>query len=81
MKDEEIKVDYVLDCKGKLCPWPQAKIVKKMKEMQPGETLEVLATDESSPKETEILLNRRGEEYLSSTQDKDGVYHIFVRKS
>lgn len=73
-------VDYILDVKGLLCPEPQLQLARQLKEMQPGETLEFLATDESSPRETEILLKARGHEYISSTIDPDGVYHILIRK-
>jgi len=41
--------DVVLDCKGMVCPLPIAKVQQKVRDMKPGQTLEVTADCESFP--------------------------------
>ena len=37
--------DYTLDARNSLCPMPVIKTQNKVKELQPGDTLEVTSTD------------------------------------
>lgn len=45
---EAIKADATLDCFGLLCPMPIVKTANKVKEIQIGQVLEILATDRKS---------------------------------
>ena len=40
-----MKADRTLDCVGLYCPMPIVKTSQEIKEMQPGEVLEVIADD------------------------------------
>ena len=40
-----MKADKTLDCVGLYCPMPIYKTAQKMKELKPGEVLEIVADD------------------------------------
>jgi TusA-related sulfurtransferase len=42
---EVIEADVTLDCTGLFCPQPVIRTAARVKEMQAGQVLEVLATD------------------------------------
>lgn len=76
----KIKADEVLDCVGLYCPMPIAHTAKRMKEMKPGQVLEVLADDKGIKEDMPNWCRMTGNEFLG-IEEKDGVYHVFVRKS
>ena len=42
---EEIKIDKTMDLKGLPCPMPVVKVNKGIKDVEIGQTIEVLSTD------------------------------------
>jgi tRNA 2-thiouridine synthesizing protein A len=68
-----------LDVKGKACPIPVVKTAKAMKEMQPGEVLEVLATDPGVEADMHAWTKQTGNELVSISQD-EGVFRVLLRK-
>jgi len=65
----------VLDVKGLGCPVPILRANRAVKEMIPGDTLEVLATDSDAPQDFEIFCNTTGHKFLGC-QKHDGVFVI-----
>jgi tRNA 2-thiouridine synthesizing protein A len=68
-----------VDVKGKACPIPVVKTAKAMKEMRPGEVLEVLATDPGVEPDMHAWAKQTGNELISIDQD-GGVFRVLLRK-
>ncbi len=79
MDVKDIQPDDVLDCVNLACPMPIFKTANKIKEMQPGQILEVQADDDGIEKDMPAWCKRTGNEYLGLTKN-DGEYHVYVRK-
>ena len=74
-----IAIAVRLDLKGLSCPMPIIKTAKAMKDLPPGELIEVLATDPGSVPDFEAWARSTGNPLVESTQD-GGVYHFVLRK-
>lgn len=72
-------VAQTLDFKGLSCPLPIVKTAKAMKEMRPGDLVEVLATDPGSVPDFAAWCRSTGNELVTSG-DQDGVYRYVIRK-
>ncbi|HEX6922883.1 MAG TPA: sulfurtransferase TusA family protein [Bacillales bacterium] len=76
----EIKTNHVLDAKGLSCPMPIVKTKKEMSGMEPGQVIEVQATDKGSIANIQAWAKSTGEQYLGTVQEKDTLKH-YLRKS
>lgn len=74
-----MKADVTLDAYGLLCPVPIIKTSEKIKELQIGQVLEVIASDEGIKSDMPAWCKATGQEYLG-VEDKDGEFHSFVKK-
>lgn len=77
---DDIKPDYNLDCSGLMCPLPIYNLGKKIKELQPGQTLELLATDSGVESDIPAWCKATNNEYLGLKQE-GGIYKLYVRKN
>jgi tRNA 2-thiouridine synthesizing protein A len=68
-----------LDLKGLSCPMPIVKTAKAMKDLKPGEIVEVFATDPGSVPDFKAWSNSTGNSLLESTAE-GGVYRFIVKK-
>lgn len=75
-----MKADEVLDCVGLYCPMPIAHTARKLKEMKPGQVLEVQADDKGIKEDMPNWCKMTGNEFLGIEED-GGIYRVFVRKS
>ncbi|MCZ2259523.1 sulfurtransferase TusA family protein [Sporosarcina sp. G11-34] len=75
-----IKTDFVLDAKGLACPMPIVKTRKVMKELKPGNVLEVQATDKGSTADLKAWATSSGHHYLGTTEHA-GLLKHYLRKS
>lgn len=75
-----VQVDRTLDCLGLLCPMPIIKITKVIKEIEVGQTLEMLADDPGSVKDMQAWAKQTGHELLDMQQEDD-VYRFLVRRT
>lgn len=69
-----------LDASGYNCPIPVLKTRKALQAMEPGEELEVLATDPASAIDMPHFCNTTGNELVEQSL-ADGVYRYLIRKS
>lgn len=69
-----------LDTKGMNCPLPILKTKKSIKDLNVGDTLEVLSTDPGSVKDFEAFCRSTGNELLESSEE-GGVYRYLIKKS
>lgn len=68
-----------LNLKGLSCPLPIIKTAKAMKELAPGQLLEVFATDPGSVPDFKAWANATGNLLVESTAEA-GVFHFVLEK-
>jgi len=66
-----------LDVRGLGCPVPILRANRAIKELIPGDTLEVLTTDAGAPHDFEIYCETTGHKLLQGS-DVDGVFTIRI---
>lgn len=76
---EEMKAQHYLDACGLLCPEPVMLLHSKVRDMAPGELLEVLATDPSTERDIPKFCQFLGHTLLSHQQQGDQ-FRYFIRK-
>lgn len=74
-----MKVDKELDCTGLYCPEPVFRTRMALDELEPGQTLEVVADDPAAYEDLRRLAERLGHEVLSLTKEGDEI-RIVIRK-
>jgi tRNA 2-thiouridine synthesizing protein A len=72
--------DQVLDVKGLNCPLPILRARKALKEVPPGGTLQVLATDPGAVKDFEAFCRTTGNELVESAAEGE-VYRFLIRRT
>jgi len=77
--DKDIKPDEILDCVGLACPMPIFKASTKIKEMQPGQVLEIQSDDDGIEMDMPAWCRRTGNEFLGLARDGEE-YRVFVKK-
>ena len=70
--------DATLDCKGLSCPMPIVELAKKIKDMQTGQVLELLADDVGAKEDVPAWCKRTGNEYLG--MENGEVIKFFIKK-
>ena len=71
--------DHTLDAKGLNCPLPILKARKALKDVGPGETLEILSTDPGSVADFQAFCRQTGNELLESSND-DTVFRFLIKR-
>ena len=69
--------DVTLDTLGLLCPLPVLKARKRLKSMQPGQVLRLLASDPAAVVDVPHFCAESGNEFLGMEEAGDGT-HVFV---
>ncbi|AQQ54660.1 sulfurtransferase TusA family protein [Planococcus lenghuensis] len=75
-----IQTDKVLDAKGLACPMPIVRTKKAMVELEPGQVIEVQATDKGSLADIKAWAKSSGHQYLGTTEEGDALKH-YLRKA
>ena len=76
--DELLQPDVTLDCTGLFCPQPVIRTASRAKEMQPGQILEVRATDPGFQIDLPAWCLSHRHEFLGVHQET-GVFVGYVR--
>ena len=71
--------DKVLDAKGLNCPLPILKAKKALKDLEAGQTLQVLSTDPGSIADFQAFARTTGNELVEHSEE-GGVYDFLIRK-
>lgn len=71
--------DLVLDAVGLFCPEPVMMMHSKIRDIESGQILQVLATDPSTQRDIPKFCMFLGHELLSEEQ-VDGQFHYLIRK-
>lgn len=74
-----ISIARTLDLKGLACPIPIVKTAQAMKQLEPGDVVEVLATDPGSVRDFAAWSVRTGNPILDQTQE-GGMYRYLLMK-
>ncbi|MDA8186534.1 MAG: sulfurtransferase TusA family protein [Dehalococcoidales bacterium] len=74
-----MNADEQLDCLGMRCPRPIVEMAKKMRKMEAGQVLELLANDPVSKKDVPGWCHDTGNEFLGE-EDGEGSFRFYVRK-
>ena len=74
-----MKADHTLDCIGLYCPMPIVKTARRIKELAPGEVLEVISDDTGIKSDMPAWAKKTGNEYLG-VEEGEGEIKVYVRK-
>jgi len=72
-------VAHSLDCRGLKCPMPIYKSAMAMKQLEPGQILEIICTDPGSLADFPAFA-KQGRHELLSSEEQDGVQTFHIRK-
>jgi rhodanese-related sulfurtransferase/TusA-related sulfurtransferase len=75
-----LQTNFVVDAKGLACPMPIVRTKKAMNDMEPGQVLEVQATDKGSTADMKAWANSTGHQYLGTVEEGDVLKH-YLRKA
>ncbi|UOQ44547.1 sulfurtransferase TusA family protein [Halobacillus salinarum] len=75
-----IKANEILDAKGLACPMPIVKTKKALKDLAPGQVIEVQATDKGSTADIKAWAQSTGHQYLGTVEEGE-VLHHYLRKA
>ena len=79
-----IESDFKLDTLGYFCPMPIIMTSKKIKELTPGQVLEVASDDEGIKKDMPAWCETTGHEWVGLEEADENsvhVYKAYVKKS
>lgn len=71
--------DATLDAKGLMCPMPIVKLAKKIKELQVGQVLELVADDPGAKEDVPAWTQRTGNEMVEMRQE-GSVFYFYIRR-
>ena len=74
-----IKPDVSVDTVGKVCPQPLIAASLKMKELTPGQVLEILADDPGVLRDIPTWCKNSGNKFLKLARDEE-IYRFYVQK-
>ncbi len=82
MNPEELSnlnVNKTVDARGTACPGPLLAAKKAIGEIQPGEIMEILSSDEGTKRDIPKWATKKGHEYLG-TLEESGYFKIYMKK-
>ncbi len=68
-----------LDAQGLKCPLPVLRARKALRDVRPGATLTILATDTAAPADFRAFCEQAGHDLVSS-EEAGGVHTIVIRR-
>lgn len=71
--------DKTIDCVGLYCPMPIVKTAQAIKELAPGEVLEIIADDKGIKSDMPAWADKTGNEFLGA-EEEGGEIKVYVRK-
>ena len=77
---EQFEVNHELDTSGLLCPEPVMMLHNKVRDMQPGDVVKVLATDPSTQRDIPKFCNFLDHELLQQSEEQQQYIYV-IRKA
>lgn len=75
----EVAADLTLDCTGLACPMPILKLSKALAQSQPGQVIQLIATDRGSKDDVPAFCQRTNNALLG-TREEEGRFIYFIKK-
>lgn len=75
----KIDADKIVDARGTACPGPLLAAKKAIGEIQTGQVMEILSSDEGTKKDIPKWAAKKGHEYLG-TVEESGYFKIYMKK-
>jgi tRNA 2-thiouridine synthesizing protein A len=66
----------VLDCRGQRCPLPVIALAKRIRDVEIGEVVRVLANDPAAATDIPAWCRMKGQEFVAATQDQFDVRRV-----
>lgn len=76
---KSIQVHKTVDARGTSCPGPILAAKKSIVEVNPGEVMEVLATDSGSQKDLPAWSKKMGHEFLGVVEEP-GYWKLYIKR-
>lgn len=76
---KDLKIEKTVDARGTACPGPLLAAKKAIGEIQAGEILEILSSDEGTKRDVPKWAAKKGHEYLG-TKEESGYFIIYMKK-
>ena len=74
-----LKSDKVVDARSMACPGPLLAAKKAIGDVDEGQIMEILSSDEGTKSDIPKWCRKQEFEYLGSI-DEDGIYRLFLKK-
>jgi TusA-related sulfurtransferase len=74
-----LKSDKIVDARGTACPGPLLAAKKAVADIQPGQIMEIISSDEGTKSDIPRWCNKMDYKYFGSI-DEDGIYRLFLKK-
>lgn len=74
-----MKANATLDCVGLYCPMPIIQTMEKIKELEEGQVLEIIADDKGIVSDMPAWCKSTGHEFVG-IEERGGEFHVYVRK-
>jgi tRNA 2-thiouridine synthesizing protein A len=74
-------ITHTVDAKGQSCPGPLVALARALKDAQPGDLLELLATDPGSRSDVPSWADLSGNELVEAHTLEDGSFRYVIRKA
>ncbi|WP_028594207.1 sulfurtransferase TusA family protein [Paenibacillus assamensis] len=78
---ENLKANLTLDATGLACPMPIVKTKKAMNSLEPGQVLEIQATDKGSKADMKAWAESSGHQYLGTIEEGKVLKHYLHKSS
>ena len=74
-------MDATLDARGRRCAMLSMSVSERIRDLAPGDTLEVVTDDPGAPTEMPAWCKRTGHELLSLEESGEGEYRLVIRRA
>ena len=78
-KEQAVKGDVILDCKGLSCPMPIMKLAMTIRKLEVGKVIELYGTDPGSKTDVPAWCEKTGNTLLEMVEVEDG-FTFFIRR-
>lgn len=80
-QEDNSNTAHLLDARGLFCPEPVMLLHKKIRELEGGELLQLLATDPSTTRDVPKFCHFLGHELVSSSEEGEDYRYLIRKKS
>jgi len=74
-----LEANKIVDARGTSCPGPLLAAKKSIGEINTGEIMEILSSDEGTKRDVPKWAQKKGHEYLG-TVEESGYFKIYLKK-